>query len=90
MSEQLDIPGYRVLTTRINRWPEGVLWRDRRCAVGVHDRQGDRVGQHTGSRLRKLCSGANEGNAHCMTQNHTKIVGGGKNCVVIYDTETQY
>jgi hypothetical protein len=37
----------------------------RRCAVGVHDRQGDRVGQRTGSKLRELSSGVNEGNGYC-------------------------
>jgi len=46
------------------------------CAIEAHDHQGDKVCQHIGSGLRELCSGADEGNAHCTAQNTIKSVGG--------------
>lgn len=38
-----------------------ILWRVRKCAVEVHDRQDDRVGQRAGPGLRKLSSDTNGG-----------------------------
>jgi hypothetical protein len=63
-----------------------LMWRNRGCAIEVHNRQGDRVGWCIGSKPRKLISGANEGNAQCIAQ-HTRYEG--KDYIAIYRTKAQ-